>query len=323
MISRKQRCVYAIPLIVVFALLSATPLFAGFGGHNMKGDFGVLSAVQPPPGFYVAPIYYGYDADTLRDRDGNKVSVDPQERGSVDAKAYILGLIWVTEMKIFGANYSVQMYPAFTNNALEAPALGLDESVDTGFTDLYIQPINLGWHTDRADFLAGIGVYAPTGEYENGGSSNTGLGMWSLEFFAGATIYFDEAKSWHFSTNAYYETHSEKEDSDITVGDILTLEGGLGKSYMDGALTFGAAYYAQWKVTEDDIPVDLLPGGREVGKHRVYGIGPDVTLPLATSKKLYGFLNARYFWEFDAESTLEGESLVVTLTFPIPPVPLQ
>ena len=93
---------------------------------------------------------------------------------------------------------------------------------------------------------------------------------------------------------------------------------------MDGALTVGAAYYAQWKVTEDDIPsLELLPGGRDVGKHRVYGIGPDVTLPLATSKKLYGFLNARYFWEFGAESTFEGQSLVATLTFPIPSVPLQ
>ncbi len=200
----------------------------------------------------------------------------------------------------------------------------MNESVSTGFADLYIQPINLGWHTDRADYIAGLGIYAPTGEYEEGGDDNTGLGMWSLEFFAGATLYFDEAKSWHIAANAYYETHSEKEDSDITVGDILTIEGGLGKSFMDGAISVGAAYYAQWKLEEDDIPnLDLLPSGRSVGKYSVYGIGPELSLPLATSKTLYDFLHARYFWEFDAESTFEGESLVVTLTFPIPSVPLQ
>ena len=325
MVPTKNTCICSLVSVIAMSLLFAHTSYAGYGGHNMKGDFGVLSASQPPPGFYaIAPVYYRYEADSLRDRDGNKVSIDPQERGSLDANAYIFGLIWVSEMKIFGANYSFQIYPGFTDNSLEAPILGLDESVDTGFTDLYIQPINLGWHTDHADFIAGLGIYAPTGEYEDGGSSNNGLGMWSLEFFAGATLYFDEAKSWHFSTNAYYETHSEKEDSDITVGDILTLEGGLGKSFMDGALTVGAAYYAQWKITEDDIPgLDQLTGGRGVGKHQVYGIGPDITLPLATSKKLYGFLNARYFWEFDAESTFEGESLVVTLTFPIPSVPLQ
>ncbi|MGI9537392.1 MAG: SphA family protein [Desulfocapsaceae bacterium] len=325
MIPKKQRYVSTIFILVIFSLLAASPLFAGFGGHNMKGDFGLLSASQPPPGFYaMAPMYYRYEADNLRDSDGDKISIDPQERGTLDANAYIFGLIWVSEFEIFGANYSFQIFPAFTDNAMEAPILGLNESVSTGFADLYFQPINLGWHTNRADFLTGLGIYAPTGEYEQDGSDNTGLGMWSLEFFAGATLYFDEAKSWHISTNAYYETHSEKEDSDITVGDILTLEGGLGKSFMDGAVSVGAAYYAQWKLEEDDIPnLDLLPSDRNVGKHNVYGIGPEISLPLATSKKLYGFLNARYFWEFDAKSTFEGESLVVTLTFPIPSVPLQ
>jgi hypothetical protein len=68
--------------------------------------------------------------------------------------------------------------------------------------------------------------------------------MWSFEFFAGTTIYIDEAKSWHFATTAFYETHTEKKDTDIRVGDILTLEGGLGKSFMYGALSVGAAYYA-------------------------------------------------------------------------------
>lgn len=310
---------------IVLSLLFTIPALAGYGGHNTKGDYGLLSASQPPPGFYLmAPMYYRYKADTLRDRNGDKISLDPLERGSLEANAYVLGLIWVSEFKIFGANYSFQIYPALTDNAMEAPILSLNESVSTGFADLYFQPINLGWHTDRADFTAGLGIYAPTGEYEDGGNDNTGLGMWSFELFAGATLYFDEAKSYHFSANVYYETHSEKEDSDIKVGDILTLEGGLGRSFMEGAISIGAAYYAQWKLEDDDIPnLDLLPSGRTVGKHSVYGIGPEISLPLATSKKLYGFFNARFFWEFDAESTFEGESLILSFTFPLPSVPLQ
>jgi hypothetical protein len=81
--------------------------------------------------------------------------------------------------------------------------------------------------------------------------------MWSFEFFAGSTIYFDEARSWHFATIAWYETHTEKKDTDIRVEDILTLEGGLGKSSKDGALSVGAAYYAQWKLTEEDLGTTL------------------------------------------------------------------
>ena len=321
----KERNFFVAALLGAVTILIALPAQAQLAGHNTKGDFGLQAGSQPPPGIYaVAPMYYRYDGDSLKNRDGNTVSVDPEERGSLEANAYVFGLIWVTDFKILGANYSFQIYPAFTDNTLAAPILGLDESVDTGFTDLYFQPVNLGWQTARADFIAGLGVFAPTGKYEQGGSDNLGLGMWSFELFAGTTIYLDEAKSWHLATTAFYEFHTDKEDTDIRVGDILTLEGGLGKSFMDGALSVGAAYYAQWKMTDDDLGLDIeLPSGRRFGKHRVYGAGPELTIPIATTKKLYGFINARYLWEFGAHSTLEGETFVLTATFPIPSVSLE
>ena len=310
-------------LLISVIAFKADPSLAGFSGHNTKGDWGLQSSTQPPPGLYLVPLYYRYDGSELKNRDGDTVSIDPPERGSLDVNAYVLGVIWVSEFKLFGGNYGFQIYPAFTDNTLEVPILGLDESVSTGFTDLYVQPINLGWQTDRADFIAGLGIYAPTGNYEPGGSENRGLGMWSFEFFAGTTFYFDQARTWHFATTAWYETHTEKEDTDIRVGDILTLEGGFGKSFLDGAVNVGAAYYAQWKLTDDDLGELERPNGQGLGKHQVYGVGPELTLPLATKKTLYGFLNARYFWEFGAESTLEGNTFVLTLTFPIPSVPLQ
>ena len=77
-------------------------------------------------------------------------------------------------------------------------------------------------------------------------------------------------------------------------------------------------------VTEDDLGIDLeLPVELLVGKHRVYGVGPELTIPIATKKMLIGFLNARYLWETGARSTLEGNTFVFTATFPIPSVPLQ
>ena len=107
--------------------------------------------------------------------------------------------------------------------------------------------------------------------------------------------------------------------TDIQVGDILTLEGGLGKTFMDGALSAGAAYYAQWKITEDDLGRDnVFPGSKDLGKHRVYGLGPEVTIPIAPKGKLYGFINARYLWEFGARSALDGNTFVLTAILPIP-----
>jgi hypothetical protein len=309
----------ALLLSLLFPLCGSAQL----SGHNTKGDFGLQSGTQAPPGFYVVPLFYDYTADTLRDRNG-----DPrpalEDGGSVDARAAIVGLLWVSEKKVLDGTYGLSIWPGVTNNALAAPILQVDEEVSTGFADIYIRPIELGWNTDRADFIAGLGIYAPTGEWELGGSNNRGLGMWSYEVFGGTTVYFDEERTWHFATLASYETHSKKDDTDIRVGDLLTLEGGLGKSYMDGALSVGIAYYAQWKLTDDDFGVDLAPVlGRELGRHRVYGFGPELTLPLATKKTLFGFLNLRYFWESGARTSLQGNTLVATVTFPIPSVALQ
>ena len=89
---------------------------------------------------------------------------------------------------------------------------------------------------------------------------------------------------------------------------------------MQGAANVGLAYYAQWKVTEDDLGIDL---DLAIGKHRVYGVGPELTFPIATKKKLIGFLNARYLWETGARTTLQGNSFVLTATFPIPSIPLE
>ena len=294
---------------------------AQFLGHNFHGDYGLQGATQPPPGFWLAAFYLRYDGDRLRDRNGDEVKIDPEGRGELDTNSYVLGLWWVSNTKILGANYSLAVFPAFTDNVLEAPIFGLDQRTDTGLTDLYIQPINLGWHTERADYTAGLGVYAPTGTYDPEASDNLGLGMWSFELFGGGTFYLDQKKSWHFATMAFYETHTKKEDTDIQVGDILTLEGGLGKSFREGSIHAGLAYYAQWKMTEDDLGFEF-PGDRQLGKHRVYGLGPELTLPIATSKKLIGFVNFRYFWEFGARSTLEGNTFTFTLNFPIPSISL-
>jgi hypothetical protein len=42
-----------------------------------------------------------------------------------------------------------------------------------------------------------------------------------------------------------------------------------------------------------------------------------------TSSTLYGFLNARFFWETGGRSTLEGTTFTIAFTFPIPSVSLQ
>ena len=319
-----RRFVIVAVLLVGALGLGPSPAQAQFAGTNTLGDNGIQSGSQAPPGFNLVVMYLRYDGDTLRDRNGDPFRIDPEARGDLKAHGLAPGVVYVSDFKILGGNYGFMAFPALTNNVLEIPILGEKSRTDTGWGDTYFQPINLGWHTGQADFIAGLGLYAPTGSYDPDAPDNRGLGMWSFELFAGTTLFLDENKSWSFAATAFYETHTKKKDTDIKVGDLLTVEGGLGKSFMDGAFVVGAAYYAQWKLTDDDLGLGFdLPGGRVLGKNKVFGIGPEVTIPIATKSKLIALVDARYFWETGARTTVEGQSLVVTVTIPIPSISLQ
>ena len=107
--------------------------------------------------------------------------------------------------------------------------------------------------------------------------------MWSYEILGGTTVYLNEAKTLNLAVNAYYETHISKEHSDQKVGDIVTLEGGLGRSFAGGTAAVGIAYFAQWKVSSDDLGLGFELA-RDLDKHQIFGAGPELTRPLATKK---------------------------------------
>ena len=131
-----------------------------------------------------------------------------------------------SKTKLLGANYGAMVVFPFANASIEAPAFQLSDTVDTSFSDMLIRPLDLGWHTPRADVAAGLQLYMPTGRYERGGSDNIGKGMWAYEPFVGATFYFDEKRTTSFATTAYWELHGKKKDTDVKVGQLLTLQGG-------------------------------------------------------------------------------------------------
>ena len=104
----------------------------------------------------------------------------------------------------------------------------------------------------------------------------------------------------------------------VKVGQLVTLEGGIGKSFLRGAASVGVAYYAQWKVTNDTMSLSSSTESIALpDKHRVWGIGPEVTIPIATKTRLISLVNVRYLWEAGAHVKTQGQSLLVTTTFPV------
>ena len=303
------------PLLLATAMLAllASTASAQLSGANLKGDTGLKAGSQAPPGAYVALPLWLYTANTVQDRDGDEVLT-----GTLDAS--VLGGLFnvVTKKKLLGANYGFVVVLPWANNRVQG-ADDFDSNPGAGLTDMYIQPINLGWTKPRADFTAAYGLFLPTGRYEDGADDNTGLGMIGQELLLGTTVYLNKQRSVHAATVATFDFYSEKKDSETRVGNVINLEGGLGVDFLKGGLSVGMAYFGSFKVTDDEFDVQL-PRRLVPGRNRVWGLGPEVTLALASKQAVYGFLTVRYEWEMAARTATEGSAWNILASFPLKPI---
>jgi hypothetical protein len=302
--------------IAAAGLMAPSLALAQLNGPNIKGDAGLKSGSQPPPGAYLAVPLYFYDGDTVRNRNGDELA-------SGDLAAFVGGVALnvVTKTTIGGANYGVLVVLPFANNRVQGARI--DDNPGGGLTDMYIQPLNLGWHRKRVDTVAGYGLVIPIGRYEDGASDNTGLGMWTHELFGGTTVFFDDTRTWHASVLASLDFNSKKKDSETKAGNILNLEGGVGRDLLKGAGSVGLAYYATYKLAHDRFSAFDLNNEPVRGKNRVYGLGPEFTLPIATKKALFGFVTVRYQWEVGARTTTQGSAWNIMTTILLKPLALQ
>jgi hypothetical protein len=299
---------------VVASVISATPAFAQLNTQHIKGTVGLKGGSQPPPDIYViAPLFYDYNTDTVKDREGNSLPGN----ASINSVAYAGGFSVVTTKKVLGGFYGFQMlFPAAVNNRLQGAQI--DANPGPGLTDSAVVPISLGWHFKRADAVAGYAIYLPTGQFSPGASDNTGFGMWGHEPSFGTTVYLTESRKYHASTVASVTFNTKKRNTESQVGTAMNLEGGVGADFLEGGVTAGLVYYTEWKLTDDHI--EGFPGILVRGRTKVFALGPEVSIALARNKTLFGFLKVNYQWETYARTTTQGSELTILATFLLKPI---
>jgi hypothetical protein len=194
-----------------------------------------------------------------------------------------------------------------SNGRVDVAAANFHRSTGYHFGDIYAQPVMLGWHTPHADVTTGYAFFAPSGR------GAAGLHMWIHEIYFGTTLYPDAQKKWNVATMMYYDFNQRKTNADITVGNILTLSGGAGRTFKKGLANAGLAYGAQWKITHDsgsDIPPVL-----SINNGRVFGVGPEIGAPLFVSGQNLGLVSFRYLWMVGPKTALGGQTFSVSFTF--------
>jgi len=303
-----KREIYQWPILLVGLLL----IVAGSSGvaraqlniPAIRGDNGLKSGSQPGPGIYVSALLYIYDSSEIVDGNGTHFT-----RLSTEQVLPAAALTYVAKKKFLGGNYSATVVLPLLNVAIDRPQT--QSRTGLGYSDTYVQPLQLGWHKKRYDALVGYGLYMPTGKFTAGGSNNHGLGMWSHELSAGATVYLDKKKQWHAATNGYYNIQSHIRGTNRTAGNVLSLEGGVGRTWCSGLCNVGVDYYTQWKVTDDKFP-NVPPGF--INKHRYYGIGPEINGVIPINAKTLAVFKFAYFHELGNRVATQGQSIIMSVT---------
>lgn len=296
----------------IWLLCQSMTASAQLRGSHLLGFNGLDCATQTPPGIsmLVLPMYL-YHTRTLKNDTGEKLDAN------IDLTSYANGIgpAWVTNAKILGGNLGGSILASFITNRIEATQTTSKTSY--AFSDLFVQPVQLGWHKTSADYLLSYQVYIPTGRYELGGDNNAGLGQWAHELTAGATFKFDTQKATHFATTISYEINSQKKGSDIKTGNNLSIEGGLGHTWYKKSkepipvvFNAGLVYYMQFKTTDDNIPTNHPLVNDFLGnlkKDHVYGLGLEGNVFIPSIKSAFVM---RWATELGAITRFQGNTFM-------------
>jgi hypothetical protein len=312
-INKRTRNKFVLVFFVAMLLNAGAHLHAQLKGDHILGLNGLDAGTQAPAGINLLVPVYVYNAAKLKNDKGEVISSNLNINSLVTG----VGAAWVLNVKLLGANIGGSVLFPFVTNKIESNQANVKTAI--AYSDTYVQPLQLGWHTNRADFVASYQMYIPTGRWENGGTDNAGLGIFANEFSAGTTLKMGKKKSFHISSILSYEINSKKKDSEIKTGDLVSIEGGIGKTWYKKSkgpiptiISAGMIYYMQYKVTSDHIPVNgsSITGNRD----QVYGLGAEGSIFIPSLRSSFIL---RWAGELGARNRFEGNTYLFIWGFNI------
>jgi hypothetical protein len=296
------------------------PLAAQQKPQWMPGQAGLNAGIMPAPGLTYANIDINYNAGTLNGPSGGALPVT----SSYNVWAIENIFFGVSDKKIFGANYGIQLvFPTIATGALDADFNVLPNTSisggGTGLADMYLQPVTLGWHLKRFDIMVADGFMIPTGRYNAGATDNVGTGYFGNHVITATTAYLTKNKATSANLFTDWEQHASKDAGSgyrKTPGQGFTMEWGLGqllplKKDFTQLLQIGVIGYDQWQVTASGgttvigpitVPANTLPF------YSVHAVGGQLTYILPVK-------NLQMFFKYEHEYAASSHTLGNTLVF--------
>jgi len=288
-------------------LLTAKTMAGQDLGHKLPGLVGLDAGRIPEPGFYLVYRLVNYGAGELRDRNGNPIPVGHLQLQGLSNAAGISYTVELGQSSLSLSATAAAPIARLRLNVHDRPEASFDRF---GLADIYIQPVRLGWRRDRFDLVSSYALYLPNGVAPLAGGKGVSDGQVTHQFSAGGSIYASANRKAFVTALASYDLNLRKRGIDITRGDTLQVQGGVGLERFDRLVEFGVAGYGLWQVRPDrgaDLPA-LLRGARD----RVYGVGPEVAVLI---KAIRSQVRLRYEWDLGVLSRPKGNVFAAGINF--------
>ncbi len=287
-------------LFLLIVVISAGSVLAQERGQYLPGFRGLNTADQPPPGITYANYFFWYPTSKFKDRDGDKVPVNFDLNLVADMNIFM----YTPKKKFLGATYTASVAVPVMNTAVTIPRVGANLTASAAFGDIYFEPLSLGWKMKKGKVRAAYGFVAPSG------AKRVTSDYWGHEVTFGGAYNPGKTGLWQINASSVWEFHQKKRSQDVKVGNNVTFEYGVGKTFVKNKgkqlLQFGIVGYSEFQLTDDT--GTGVPPATAGQKDRVHAIGPEFGVILPAKK--FNFL-VRVLPEYAAHSRTQGVTVVV------------
>ncbi|MDR1577086.1 MAG: transporter [Deltaproteobacteria bacterium] len=271
--------------------------------HFTPGGSGYMLATMPPPGLFYLMYNVWYQADDYIMDNGRKLPGDTSTKVFTQTHR----LVWSTPVEILTGNLMFDIVIPITSYNFGSGLAGNNDAKHFGFGDPHSH-VTIAWHRPRFDALASLAVHFPIGDFRVKESlTSPGLGYWGVQPTLGLTWYFDEAKTWTWSTVVRYEISFEQRKTNIREGDNLHMESSIGKQLGNIALALSTA--GSWQTTDSRGKGAPMDGWRT----ERFALGPEIQVGLGR----WGSLSLRCLFDVHSRNNPEGTMSVLTWTVPV------
>jgi hypothetical protein len=328
-------------LALILALAAAGAAHATERGQIRAVNGAAGAEISSPqfPGLYGQFWLQQYTADTFKDANGNNPvtrlpagplgSVLLERGGKVDATAFVPRLTWLTDKRLgegkFGISAAlplVQIDQQVRFTARPGDALVPQQVIDaaqaqgnalaarssgkqSGLGDMEVMPY-IDWQTDTYRYAFGLGVVAPTGDYDAKRAVNTGTGnFWTIRPLAVGSYVFESGIE--MGVRATYSFNTRNKDTDNKSGEYFAADYSVHYKLSD-SWKLGAQGFANIQTTHDRCAADTTAAlatrpANNCGLVRAYGLGP---VGSWTSEDGRVFVDFKVLREFAVQNRPQG-----------------